>query len=170
MKDEKAKKDEYQKALTAYADAVKDFRKGKDEKAVESLKAFIEKYPVERELIDRARIYIAISEARLKGEKGAPSLKTADDYYQFGIYKTNARDFEEAQKLLEKAAKLSPEEGRIHYALADLHCLLGQTEISLDYLRKAIQQNKSFRILAQNETDFEPLWEDKKFKIITRIA
>jgi tetratricopeptide (TPR) repeat protein len=170
MKDEKAKKDEYQKALTAYADAVKDFRKGKDEKAVESLKAFVEKYPVERELIDRARIYMAISEARLKGEKGAPPLKTADDYYQFGIYKTNARDFEEAQKLLEKAAKLSPEEGRIHYALADLHCLLGQTEVSLDYLRKAIQQDKSFRILAQNETDFEPLWEDKKFKIITRIA
>ena len=170
MKDEKTKKDEYQKALAVYAEAVKDFRKGKDDKAVESLKSFIEKFPAQRELIDRAKIYIVISEARLKGEKGAPSLKTADDYYQFGIFKTNARDFEEAQKLLEKAAKLGPEEGRIHYALADLHCLMGQTDISLDYLRQAIQQDKTFRILAQNETDFEPLWEDKKFKVITRIA
>jgi tetratricopeptide (TPR) repeat protein len=170
MKDEKSKKDEYQKALTAYADAVKDFRKGKDEKAAESLKSFIEKYPAERELVDRAKIYASICEARLKGEKDASPLKTADDYYRSGIFKTNARDFEEAQKLLEKAVKLGPEEGRIQYALADLHCLMGQTEVGLEYLRKAIQQDKSFRILAQNETDFEPLWEDKKFKIITRIA
>jgi tetratricopeptide (TPR) repeat protein len=170
MKDEKAKKDEYQKALAAYTEALKEFRKGKDERAVESLKSFIGKYPAERELVDRAKLYVAICDARLKGEKDAAPLKTADDYYQYGIFKTNALDFEEAQKLLEKAAKLGPEEGRIQYALADLHCLMGQTEVSLEYLRKAVQQDKFFRILAQNETDFEPLWEDKKFKIITRIA
>jgi tetratricopeptide (TPR) repeat protein len=170
MKDEKAKKDEYQKGLAAYAEALKEFRKGKDEKAVDSLKSFVGKFPSEIELVDRAKLYLAICEARLKGDKDAPHPKTAEDFYQYGIFKTNARDFEEAQKLLEKALKLSPEEGRIHYALADLHCLSGQTEASLEYLRKAIQLDKYFRILAQNETDFEPLWENKKFKIITRIG
>ncbi len=170
MKDEKAKKDEYQKALTAYAEAMREFRKGKDDKALETLKSFIEKFPEERELVDRARLYVAICEARLKGDKDAAPLKTAEDYYQHGIYKTNAREFEEAQKFLEKALKMSPDEGRIHYALADLHCLLGLADPSLEYLRKAIQIDKQFRILAQNEIDFESLWEDKKFKAITRIS
>ena len=170
MKDEKAKKDEYQKGLAAYAEAMKEFRKGKDGKALETLKTFIEKFPGERELVDRARIYVAICEARLRGDKDAAPLKTADDYYRHGIYKTNIGELEDAQKLLEKALKMSPDEGRIHYALADLHCLQGQTEPSLEYLRKAIQIDKQFRILAQNEIDFEPLWDDKKFKVITRIS
>jgi|WetSurMetagenome_2_1015567.scaffolds.fasta_scaffold348781_2 tetratricopeptide (TPR) repeat protein len=170
MKDEKTKKDEYQKALGAYAEAMKDFRKGKDDKAFEALRSFIEKFPGERELVDRARLYVAICENRLKsGKEGAP-LKTADDYYRAGLFKINASAYEDAQKLLDKALKLSPEAGKIHYALADLYCLTGQTEPCLEALKKAIQFDKQFRVLAQNEIDFEPLWDDKKFKVLTRIA
>ena len=170
MKEEKAKKDEYQKALAAYADAMREFRKEKFDKAVEMLKGFVEKYPAEKELVDRAKLYAGISEERAKGSKETISLKSVEDYFHYGIYRMNAGDFEEAQKYLEKALKLSPEEGKIHYALADLHCLLGQTDLCLEYLKKAIQLDKFFRILAQNETDFEPVWEDKKFKLITRIV
>jgi tetratricopeptide (TPR) repeat protein len=169
MKDEKAKKDEYQKALAAYADAIKDFRREKFDKAVESLRSFMEKYPTESELVDRARVYVAIAENRLAG-KGEPiSLKTAEDHYQYGVYKTNTGAYDEAQKFLDKAAKLEPESGKISYALADLYCRMGQTEDCLEHLKKAVQLDKSFRVLAQNEPDFEPLWEDKKFKAITRI-
>jgi tetratricopeptide (TPR) repeat protein len=170
MKDEKAKKDEYQKALSAYGDAIKEFRKEKYDKAVESLRSFMEKHPTDTELVDRARIYAAIAENRLAG-KGEPIiLKTAEDHYQYGIYKTNAGAYDEAQKLLEKAAKLAPESGKISYALADLYCRMGQPEDCMEHLKKAVQIDKSFRVLAQNEPDFEPLWEDKKFKAITRIV
>jgi tetratricopeptide (TPR) repeat protein len=170
VKDERTKKDEYQKALAAYADAIKEFRREKFDKAVELLRAFTEKRPAEKELVDRARMYLAIAEGRLRG-KGEPiALKSAEDHYQYGIYKLNAGDLEEAQKLLEKAAKLDPESGKISYALAEVACLSGQTEASLEHLKKAIQIDKSFRVLAQNETDFEPLWEDKKFKLITRVS
>jgi tetratricopeptide (TPR) repeat protein len=158
VKDERTKKDEYQKALTAYADAIKEFRREKFEKAIEMLKAFLERHPAEKELADRARIYIAISEGRLKGKGDPISLKTAEDHYQYGIYKMNAGEYDE------------PESGKVHYALADVSCLMGQAEESLEHLKKAVQVDKSFRVLAQNEPDFEPLWEDKKFKLITRIS
>lgn len=170
MKDERTKKDEYQKALAAYADAIREFRREKFEKAVDLFRAFAEKHAAERELVDRARIYISIAEGRLKGKGEPVALKTAEDHYQYGIYKMNAGDHEEALKQLDKAAKLDPESGKVHYALADLACLMGQAEDSLEHLKKAIQIDKSFRVLAQNEIDFEPLWEDKKFKVITRIA
>jgi tetratricopeptide (TPR) repeat protein len=170
VKDEKTRKDEYQKALAAYTDAMKEFRKQKFDKAAESLRSFIEKYPAERELVDRAKMYVTISEEKVQKPKSSVPLKTFEDYYHYGIYKTNAGEFEEAQQLLEKAQKMSPEEGRIHYALADLFCLMGQTETALEHLKRAIQIDKFFRILAQNESDFEPLRDDKKFKLITRIV
>lgn len=169
MKDEKTRKDDYQKALAAYADAMKEFRKQRYDKAAESLQSFIEKFPAERELVDRAKMYVTISEEKVQEPKSSVPLKTCEDHYHYGIYKTNAGEFEEAQKLLEKAQKMSPEEGRIHYALADLFCLMGQTETAFEHLKRAIQIDKFFRILAQNESDFEPLWDDKKFRLITRI-
>ena len=170
MKDEKTKKDDYQKALAAYADAIKEFRKQKFDKAAESLRNFIEKFPAERELADRAKMYIAISEEKAREPKSPVPLKTLEDHYHFGVYQTNAGGFDEAQKALEKALKMNPEEGRVHYALADLFCLMGQSDTALEHLKKAIQLDKFFRTLAQNESDFEPLWEDKKFKLITRIV
>jgi tetratricopeptide (TPR) repeat protein len=170
VKDEKTKKDEYQKALAAYAEAIKEFRREKFDKAIETLRSFIEKFPAERELVDRARIYVAVSENRLKGKGESVALKTAEDHYQYGIYKMNAGEHDEALKLFEKAAKLEPESGKISYGLADLCCRMGQVEDCLENLKKAVQIDKSFRVLAQNEPDFEPLWEDKKFKAITRIV
>jgi len=170
VKEEKAKKDEYQKSLAVYAEALKEFRKEKFDKAVELLKSFVEKHPGERELVDRAKFYIKIAEERTKEAKEVVSLKTAEDYFHYGVYRMNTGDFEEAQKLLEKALKLKPDDGKIYYALADLNSLAGQTDASLEHLKKAIQIDKYFRILAQNETDFQPLWEDKKFKLITRVV
>jgi tetratricopeptide (TPR) repeat protein len=170
VKEEKAKKDEYQKALAAYSDAMKEFRKEKFEKASEMLANFLEKYSTEKELADRAKIYIAICGERAKENREPISLKTAEDYYQHGVYKTNSGEFEEALKSLEKALKMSPDDGKIYYSMANLYCLMGQADPCLENLKKAIQADKFFRILAQNETDFEPLWEDKKFKLITRMT
>jgi len=168
VKDQKNKKDEYQKALAAYGQAMKEFHKGDFDKAVDSLSDFIDKYPAERELIDRARIYIDLSKNREK--KDRMTLKTVDDYYFYAVYKVNQGDHEGALKLLEKAIDLKADEGRIQYLMADILSILGRVEDALEALKRAIQKDKQYRILAQNEIDFEPLWEDKRFKALTRIA
>jgi predicted Zn-dependent protease len=168
VKDQKTKKDEYQKALSAYGQAMKEFHKRDFDKAVDSLSDFIEKYPAERELVDRARIYIELSKNREK--KDRMTLKTADDYYFYAVYKLNQGDHEGALKLLEKALDQKAEEGRVQYLMADILALTGRIEDALEALKKAIQKDKQYRILAQNEVDFEPLWEDKRFKALTRVA
>jgi predicted Zn-dependent protease len=170
MKDEKSKRDEYQKTLAVYAEAMKEFRKGKFDKAVDMLRAFMEKYPAEHEFVDRARTYIAVAEERLRQTKEAVSPKTADDFFHYAVFKLNNGENEEALKLLEKAQKLSPDEGKIPFLMAQAFCASGQAEASLEALRKAIQIDKFFSILAQNESALEPLWEDRKFKLLTRIA
>lgn len=168
MKEEKVKKNEYEKALSAYGDAMKEFHKGKTDKAQELLKVFLEKYPQERELVDRAQIYIKICQE--KGKKDFLPLKTFDDYMNSSVYKINKGDYEGAVKLLEKALEMKEDEGKVYYLMAVVFCFLKENETSLDYLKKAIQKDKFYRILAQNEVDFQPLWEDKKFKLIIRMT
>lgn len=165
---EKVKKDKYKKALIAYGQAMKDFHKGEFSKAVKGLEVFLEKYSDEKELVDRAKIYIAICQGRQ--EKETISLKTFDDYYQYGVYKINLGEYGEALKLLKKASENEPDEGKIFYLLASTYCLMEDEEECLENLKKAIQIDKFFSILAQNEEDFEALKENKKFKLITKMA
>jgi len=47
---------------------------------------------------------------------------------------------------------------------------MGQADSALELLKKAVQKDKNFSVLAQNEPDFESLWEDKKFKLITKLV
>ncbi len=168
MSEAKHKKDEYQKALTVYGQAVKEFQKGNYEKATDSFVSFIEKYPGEREVVDRAQIYLAIIQKRSKHE-GFP-LKSIDDYCHAAAFKINQGDFEGASKILEKALNLKEKEGHVHYLMAAAFCRMGQMDNALDHLKKAIQKDKGFSTLAQNEPDFKSAWEDKKFKLITRLA
>jgi tetratricopeptide (TPR) repeat protein len=166
--EQRAKRDEYQKVLAAFGQAAKEFRKGDFEKAAELLEDFIKKHPSEREIVDRAKTYLTI--ARNRPKKETVSLKGFDDYYRWSVIRINQRDFEGASKLLQKALEYKEKEGLVYYLLADVHCLMGQTDPCLDYLKKAIQKDKMFSTLAQNEPDFEPLWDDKKFKLLTRLA
>ena len=47
---------------------------------------------------------------------------------------------------------------------------MGNVEKCLEMLKDAVRLDKFYGILAQNETAFESIWEDKKFKVITKLA
>jgi tetratricopeptide (TPR) repeat protein len=168
LKEEKTRKDAYEKALGAFGEAMKEFHKGRFDRAQELLKAFLEKYDSEKELVDRARLYLHMTQE--KGKRETVSLKTLDDYVYYSVYKINSGAYEEALKLLEKALEMDQEEGRVYYLMADAHILMGKPDEAMECLKKAFQKDKFYRILAQNEIDFEPLWDDKKFKLITRMT
>ncbi|HOW86404.1 MAG TPA: tetratricopeptide repeat protein [Candidatus Aminicenantes bacterium] len=168
MREQRSKKDEYQKALTAFSLAVKDFQKGDFDKAAAAFKDFIEKFPADKEIVDRARAYLAISQKRPKKE--AVTLKGFDDYYHLAVAKINQKDGAGALKALDKALEFKEREALVYYLQADASCLMGRTDEGLELLKKAVQKDKNFAILAQNEPDFESLWEDKKFKLITKIV
>ena len=168
MREQRSKKDEYQKALAAFGQAVKEFQKGEFDKATASFKDFIEKYPIDKEVVDRAKAYLAIVQKRPK--KDGPPLKGFEDHCRFAVTRINQKDYPGAVKALEKALEYKEREGLVHYLLADAHCQMGQTDDALELLKKAIQKDKAFAVVAQNEPDFEALWEDKKFKLITKLV
>ena len=97
-------------------------------------------------------------------------MKTFEDYFNYGVYRINQGEDQEAVTLLTKAAELKPKEGKVHYLLATAYSRMEKPDESMEFLKKAIQLDKFFAVLAQNEADFESYKEDKKFKLMTRMA
>ena len=164
MAEEKTKKTDYEKALEAYSQAMKVFSKKDYEKAEELLKQFLEKFPKEKELIDRVHLYVKLCE-NSRTEKPV-RLKSFDDYYQYSVIKINLGEYEEALKLLSKAGELDPKSGKIDYMMANTYCLMGNEEDCLGRLVEAIEKDPFFKVLAQNEEDFETIRENDGFKEI----
>jgi len=163
---ETPKKKSFEDVLAAYSKSMKIFRKGDFQKAANAIKAFLQEYPSEMELTERANIYLNICEGRLDKEK--ITLKTFSDYYQYGVYKMNQGELKESLKALEKASEKKPKEGKVPYLMANVFCLMEDENKCLEYLKKAVKMDNFFGLLAQNETTFEALQENKKFNLITK--
>ncbi|MCP2597353.1 tetratricopeptide repeat protein, partial [Candidatus Aminicenantes bacterium AC-335-G13] len=80
----------------------------------------------------------------------------------------NLGNYEKAMELLKEAQKKDPKEGKVYYALADVSAQMGDNKLALDFLKKAIELDSFFKILAQNEVDFEPLKENKEFQELVK--
>ena len=165
---EKKKFDSYEKAILSFGEAVKAFREGDIAKAEELFETLLETHSSEKELIDRARTYIKICQG-IKAKEALPS-KTFDDLYESGVFLMNLGKYEEALKLFDKALDKDPNHAKLLYIKAAIYQSMGDTDKALEFLKKSIQKDKYFKILAQNDADFEDLREDKKFKIITKLA
>ena len=133
--------DSYEKTLSSYSQAAKAFRRGDCKKAIEYFGAFIEKYPMERELVDRAKLYMKICED--KGKKDDIVLKDFDDYYEMGVFKLNQGAYEEALKLFNQALAKDPSKGKIIYLIGKTHYLMGDKDKFLENLKSAIQVERT---------------------------
>lgn len=161
---EKIKKDDFQKALASYTQAMRAFHKGDFEKAFDLLKVFIVKYPLEKELLDRAKMYKDICKARK--QKTSFPLKTFDDKFQYGVYKTNQGQHEEALSVMEKALKMDPGSGKALYLISNIFYSIENIDESMFYLKKAVEADDYYKMLAQNDAIYENLKEDERFKEI----
>jgi len=165
---DKTKHDDYEKALNAYRQAVKTFRKKDYQKAYEQLQNFMNKFSDEKELCARSDVYLKICEGQL--EKRTEEPKDFEDYFLHSVFQFNSGKLEEALELAKKAEKKQPKQGKIHYLIANIYLKMDKVEEALESLKKAVHLDKFFKTLARNETDFEKLWKDKKFKVITKLT
>jgi len=57
-----------------------------------------------------------------------------------------------------------PQYGGLFYNVACCESLAGQTEEAIEHLRVSIDRSKSFRSLAANDSDFDPIRDEPAFK------
>ena len=118
----------------------------------------------ERDVAQRARLHISMCDRRL--QQTTVTLKSAEDYYNYGVALINARNVSEARTHLEKALAMAPGTDHIHYALALAQALSGDSANAYDNLRRAIELEPRNRIMARQDADFAPLANQPPFDVL----
>lgn len=118
----------------------------------------------ERDVAQRSRLHIAMCDRRL--EQQGVSLRSAEEYYTYGIALLNSRKLPEARTHLEQALVLAPEADHIHYAMATAQALNGDLAGAHEHLKRAIEIEPRNRLHARQDTDFAHLSHQAPFEAL----
>ena len=156
------KRASYIEAVALYERGLEALQRHEFRAAAEALGRVLEQYPDERELHDRARLYLKICER----ETGPPppSPQTVEERVYAATLALNAGAHEQALRHLQPATDERPDDDRVHYMLAVVHALRHEGDLALTHLRRAIDLNPDNRTLARQEPDFEPIRRELGFR------
>jgi tetratricopeptide (TPR) repeat protein len=106
-------------------------------------------------IADKARSYAQICARKTNGSE--VDLKTADDHFNYGVERLNARDMEVARRHLDRALALEPDGEHILFTLALCCGLAGDSAAACENLKRAIAMEPRNRILARQDPEFSAL-------------
>lgn len=149
-------------ALEIFEKAMKALGKRDYSRAREHFEALIESHPDERDVLERARVYMALCERALDKR---PSFrpKSFEEFLNYGVYLHNRGEFEEALKQMQLAADIHPKNEHVLYCMAAAAARSGDTSAAIKALRSAIAANPETRAQARSDSDFDPIREEEEF-------
>ena len=107
------------------------------------------------QVADKARSYLQICER--KTAKRELEFHTAEDHFNYGVERMNARDMEQARFHLVRALGIEPEGDYILYTMALCCGLSGDGNGACENLKRAISLEPRNRILARQDPEFSAL-------------
>lgn len=106
---------------------------------------------------ESAQMYSRMCAQRM--DKQQVVLKTAEEYYTYGVSLMNLQRHSDALPHLQKAMQLG-DGAHVRYALALASGLIGDMPGAVAHLEKAISLDPATRGLARSDSDFQPLLQD----------
>jgi tetratricopeptide (TPR) repeat protein len=163
-----AKKAQTLKELSRLAEnARKEFDRGvaaiqkkRIEEAERHFTELIQKYPDEKELADRARVYLAVCDRQ---KKANAVLTEPEDFYYAALLAKNRGQVMEAIDHLKRAVRKNGG-GKVDFLLACCYAQNGERETAIEHLKRAIEEDQSNRILARHDSDFDPVRDTPEFQ------
>lgn len=107
------------------------------------------------QVTDKARTYVQVCARKTSAEDIHP--QTAEDYFNYGVERLNARDMEQARTQFSRALSLQPNAEHIHYTMALACGLSGDGDAAYENLKRAIELEPRNRILARQDPEFTAL-------------
>jgi tetratricopeptide (TPR) repeat protein len=148
-------------ARKEYDRGVAALQRRKLEEAERHFRELIQKYPEEKELVDRARVYLAVCQR--KRNAAGDSLSEPEDFYYAAVLEKNRGNVDEAIEHLRRAARKNGG-GKVDFLLACCYAQRGESVSALEYLRRAIGEDQRNRILARHDRDFDPVRDTPEFQ------
>jgi tetratricopeptide (TPR) repeat protein len=130
--------------------------------SADALRLVIERYPDERELLERARLYLKVCERELEPKEPPP--KTADEWVYAATVALNAGDETAGFQHLQRALTADARHDHAHYMMAVASVRRNDTAADLDHLRRAVALNPENRSIARQDPELDTLREAAGFK------
>ena len=130
--------------------------------SADALRAVIERYPDERELLERARLYLKVCERELEPKEPAP--KTADEWVYAATVALNAGDEAAALGHLQRALAADARHDHAHYMMAVASVRRNDANAALDHLRRAVSLNPENRSIARQDPELDSLRDAPAFR------
>jgi len=130
--------------------------------SADALRAVIERYPDERELLERARLYLKVCEREMEPKE--PATKTADEWVYAATVALNAGDEAAAHRHLQRALAEDGRHDHAHYMMAVASARRNDSAAALDHLRQAVSLNPENRSLARQDPELDALRDEPAFK------
>jgi tetratricopeptide (TPR) repeat protein len=129
--------------------------------AADAFRAILLQYPDEKELNDRAKLYLSICDRNLRH---APEPRTTEERLYAATLALNAGDRPTAMRHLRAIVDQDPSHDGALYMLGVAHALADDRDQALSYLLQAIAHNPDNRALALQDADLERLMQDEAIR------
>jgi len=156
------RKPTYHEAVAMYERGLQALQRRDFAAAADALRNVIQRYPDERELLERARLYLKVCERELEPKE--PTPKTADEWVYAATVALNAGDEASAHRNLQRALGEDARHDHAHYMMAVVSARRSDSAAALEHLRQAVSLNPENRSLARQDPDLEPLRADDAFR------
>jgi len=154
---------------TPHGDAVATYERGLQalqshqyDKAIELLQSVIDLYADEKELHERARLYLNVALRHSKPPD--PTPLSPDERLYSATLQLNDGRYDAARETLLALERDAPPSDHVQFMLAVVDLHRGEIGASLDHLVKAVELNPENRSAALQDSELAPLREDPGFR------
>ena len=144
-------------AVAVYEEGVAAIQAHEFSRASTLLRSVLTRFPEERELHERVRLYLNVCERHMAPRAASPS--SPEERVFAATLAVNAGNYEEALVHLRTASSEAPEHDHALYMLASVLALRDDIDEAVRLLLRAIELNPDNRTLARHDPDLESLRE-----------
>jgi Tfp pilus assembly protein PilF len=157
-----ARKPTYHEAVALYERGLQALQRRDFAAAANALRSVIQQYPDERELLERARLYLKVCERELEPREATP--RTADEWVYAATVALNAGNEPLAEQHLRRALTENARHDHAHYMMAVASTRRGDVRAALEHLRHAVSLNPENRGLARQDPDLDAIRDEPGFR------
>jgi tetratricopeptide (TPR) repeat protein len=152
----------FYEAVAIYERGVQALQRHDYAGAADLFRTVIERYPEERELLERAHLYLRVCERETARQ--APPPQSSGDHIYAATVALNAGDHAGAMSHLQRALSADQDNDHAHYIMAATLSMRGRREEALEHLKRSIALNPENRTQARQDPDLDNIRDLDEFR------
>jgi uncharacterized protein HemY len=151
----------HQLAVDTFERGFRALQQRQFDRAASALKTVLSGFPDEKELQERARVYLSLCERQAAGAGARP--RSFEERVNAATVSINRGAFDDGLRLLHDLESEHAESDHVQYLLAVAYTSMGDVDRALSHLRRAVELNPENKFLSTADADLEPLRQHAGF-------